>query len=125
VRERVVGYIDGFNLYFGIRSKQWDRLLWLDPARLLENLLKPHQSLIAVKYFTARLSGPGPALQKVKGLPKKRIVVAFPPNRRSSLLRAAAHSSLVIGRGTLVKSQFPDRLVKADGIALERPQGWR
>ena len=27
---RVVTYIDGFNLYFGLRSQGWERFLWLD-----------------------------------------------------------------------------------------------
>jgi len=60
MHQRVMGYIDGFNLYFGLRDSGWERLLWLDPVLLIEKLLKPHQELIGVRYFTARLSGPGP-----------------------------------------------------------------
>ncbi len=58
VAERVVAYIDGFNLYFGIRQAKWKRLYWLDVAALAEDLLKPSQQLTAVRYFTARISGP-------------------------------------------------------------------
>jgi hypothetical protein len=54
--ERVVTYIDGFNLYFGLRSKGWRRYYWLDPQRLGANLLKGHQSLVATRYFTARIA---------------------------------------------------------------------
>ena len=61
--QRVVAYIDGFNLYYGLRSKGWRRYYWLDVHRLAEKLLRPGQRLAAVKYFTARLlpdpSGPG------------------------------------------------------------------
>lgn len=54
--QRVIVYIDGFNLYFGLKAKGWKRLYWLDLHRLSQNLLKPGQQLVAVKYFTARIS---------------------------------------------------------------------
>lgn len=55
-----MAYIDGFNLYFGLRSKGWRSLYWLNVRLLAENLLKPNQSLAGVKYFTARIrSKPG------------------------------------------------------------------
>lgn len=53
---RTIAYIDGFNLYFGLKSKGWRRYYWLDPRLLAKNLLKPGQQLVAVKYFTARIS---------------------------------------------------------------------
>jgi len=53
---RVIAYIDGFNLYFGMRSKGWRRYYWLNLELLAENLLKPGQRLVSVKYFTARIS---------------------------------------------------------------------
>lgn len=57
-KERVVAYIDGFNLYFGLRSKDWRRYYWLDLQKMVQNLLKPNQVLDCTKYFTARISGP-------------------------------------------------------------------
>lgn len=54
--ERVVVYVDGFNLYYGLRSRGWRRYYWLDLRRLSENLLRPQQELSAVRYFTARVS---------------------------------------------------------------------
>ena len=50
---RVTTYIDGFNLYYGLREKDLRRYYWLDLVRLSENLLKPGQRLVAVRYFTA------------------------------------------------------------------------
>ena len=56
--QRVVAYIDGLNLYYGLRSNGWRRYYWLDVRRLAENLLKPRQTLEEVHYFTTRaLSG--------------------------------------------------------------------
>jgi uncharacterized LabA/DUF88 family protein len=61
--ERVAAYIDGFNLYFGIRE-HGRRYLWLDLEGLLQSLLKPHQQLVAVRYFTARVRNDAPAEQR-------------------------------------------------------------
>ena len=41
---RVMTYIDGFNLFFGLKSKGWRRYYWYDPRLLSEHLLKPGQS---------------------------------------------------------------------------------
>jgi uncharacterized LabA/DUF88 family protein len=58
VPQRVMVYVDGFNLYFGIRQAGWKRLYWLDVVALASGLLRPGQQLAGVKYFTARISGP-------------------------------------------------------------------
>ena len=50
----VVGYVDGYNIYYGLRSKGWRRFFWLDLRALLSELLEPGEVLAAVKYFTAR-----------------------------------------------------------------------
>lgn len=52
---RVVVYVDGFNLYFGLRDAGWRKYYWLDLVRLSRSLLKPGQELIGVNYFTSRL----------------------------------------------------------------------
>lgn len=58
--ERIIAYVDGFNLYYELRSKSWRRLYWLDVRSLAENLLQPGQGLLAVHYFTTRIrSRPG------------------------------------------------------------------
>ncbi|MFI5378248.1 MAG: NYN domain-containing protein [Tepidisphaerales bacterium] len=57
--------------------------------------------------------------------PRKRIVVAFPPARASKEMRSAAHASLIIGHGTLAKSQLPDQITKPDGFIVRHPKEWR
>lgn len=54
---RVIAYVDGFNLYFGLRESGLRRCYWLDVRALAENLLRPKQTLSATKYFTARIAG--------------------------------------------------------------------
>jgi uncharacterized LabA/DUF88 family protein len=69
-KERVITYIDGYNLYFGLREKihvkdpqgnepnlAWRRYLWLDVVKLSESLLRPGQVLLRTKYFTSRVRG--------------------------------------------------------------------
>lgn len=203
---RVAVYIDGFNLFYGLRSKRWRRYYWLDVYRLAQNLLLTGQSLAAVKYFTARIHhdplDPGKqarqnayldALGTLPGLsihygqfmpktgrcpncdetwqtyeekmtdvniavelladahadifdtaivisadsdlsrpitiirerfPDKRVVVAFPPDRRSLRLRNIATASFVIGQDKLRNSQLPESVIRQDGYALTRPSAW-
>jgi hypothetical protein len=52
---RVIVYIDGFNLYYALRSKGWRKYYWLDLARLAQALIKPGQQLEALHYFTSRI----------------------------------------------------------------------
>jgi hypothetical protein len=54
---RVVAYVDGFNLYYGLKSGYGRRYHWLDLQRLASSLLRPGQELRAVHYFTARAYG--------------------------------------------------------------------
>ena len=214
--ERVIAYIDGFNLYFGLRESKLRRYYWLNLRALAENLLRTGQHLVFTKYFTARISGAWagdppdraeylnaerkrqsdflealdtlaefkryeghflgkaincracgeswrtheekmtdvqiatemltdafedqfdtalllsadsdlvpPTLAVQRMFPRKRIVVAFPPSRRSVELERAASASFPIGRRKLALSQFPDEVKKPDGYVLRRPANWR
>jgi len=55
---RIITYIDGFNLYYGLKDADFERYLWLDLVRLSLNLLKPGQKLTRVKYLTSRITRP-------------------------------------------------------------------
>ena len=57
---RVVVYVDGLNLYYGLKSAGFRRYYWLDLWRLAQSMLRRGQSLAAVKYFTAKFA-PDPA----------------------------------------------------------------
>ena len=57
-RTPVVGYVDGYNVYHGLLSKEWQRFKWLDFRALFAELLEPGEDLAKVKYFTARGRGP-------------------------------------------------------------------
>jgi uncharacterized LabA/DUF88 family protein len=50
--ERLTVYVDGFNLYHGLKERSGRRLLWLDLVKL-SRLLRPRSSLVRVHYFTA------------------------------------------------------------------------
>lgn len=55
-KERVIAYIDGFNLYFGMREAGFDQCRWLNVKNLVESLLQPNQELVGVKYYTSRVN---------------------------------------------------------------------
>ena len=55
-KERVIAYVDGFNFYFGMLAAGFDNCKWLNLRALAISLLKPNQSLVAIKYFTSRVS---------------------------------------------------------------------
>jgi len=65
---RAIAYIDGLNLYHGLRSKvfpdewsdqkPWPCYYWLDIPKLCRSLLASNQELIRCKFFTARVSEP-------------------------------------------------------------------
>ena len=101
--ERVIAYVDGYNLYYGLRQKRWKRLYWLNIQAMVKHLLKPGQMLVDTKYFTT----------------------VFPPGRSSKALKQAANAQIYVGRNVLVKSVFPDQIVKPDGYVLRRPVEWR
>jgi uncharacterized LabA/DUF88 family protein len=61
---RVAAYVDGFNLYHGLKAKHGRRLLWLDLEALVTSLLKPGQQLEMLKYFTASVRDDPAALAR-------------------------------------------------------------
>ena len=54
---RVITYIDGFNLYFGLKESAWQKYMWLNLSALSAALVKDGQVLVETKYFTSRISG--------------------------------------------------------------------
>lgn len=54
IRSDVAVYIDGFNLYYGVLKFSRDK--WLDIERLFR-LLRPHDAVKKIKYFTALSHG--------------------------------------------------------------------
>jgi len=200
---RVNAYIDGFNLYYGLRAKGWKRYYWLNLIKFAESLLKPSQTLNAVKYFTARVDKPPdkkarqdayldalgtlpglqiiygryqydpftcykcsrtyyisheklsdvniatelvadafqgnfdtallisadadlvPPIRKIKNLfPEKKVVVFFPPERRSADLARIADQSLFIYRKKLAENQLPEKIIRQDGYVITKPTKW-
>jgi hypothetical protein len=52
-KERVIVYVDGFNLYFGLLEAGFNNCKWLNINKLATNLLQIDQELIEIKYFTS------------------------------------------------------------------------
>lgn len=56
-KDRIITYIDGFNLYFGLREKGWQKYMWLDLTKFSAAILLKNQTLVETKYFTSRVAG--------------------------------------------------------------------
>ncbi|MDN5872965.1 MAG: NYN domain-containing protein [Sinobacteraceae bacterium] len=52
-KQRAIVYIDGYNLYYGMRQAYGKRYKWLDLQGLAGSFLNTETQLIGVKYFTA------------------------------------------------------------------------
>lgn len=59
-KERVMFYIDGFNLYFGMIEAGLRSCKWLDINKLALAGIKHNQELIGVKYFTSNITNNPP-----------------------------------------------------------------
>ena len=57
----VICYIDGFNLYHGLRSRKWRKYYWLYLWALAEQFLLKDQTLVEVVYCTTRVKRDSPA----------------------------------------------------------------
>ena len=58
-KKKVIVYVDGFNFYYGLKSKKWKRFYWLDMVGFFSSFLKPYQELVQVNYFSARPTDQG------------------------------------------------------------------
>jgi len=202
--DRVIAYIDGYNLYYGLRSRKWQRFYWLNLQEMVRCLLKADQTLVRTKYFTSIVADPPDqhdrqaiyldALRTLSNFAifygrflddtttcrkcghswpsphekmtdvniavelmtdafqnrfdvallvsgdsdlvalvravhrlfhRKRIVSVFPPNRSSKALKKASDAFVHVTRHVMVRSVFPDRVIKPDGFVLRRPSLWR
>lgn len=132
--ERVNAYIDGFSVYYGFRSKEWRRYLWLDYRAVVERLVRAPQELGDVKYFTSRVRKPlesqrrqSTYLDAVTAWGGVEIVEGKyddRPHRTQVSSPAKALANLRLRRSWLNQGQLPDSVVDDDGRAYERPTSW-
>lgn len=63
IKNRVIVYIDGFNLYFGMVDAGIQKCKWLNIKSLIDSYITQNQELIEIKYFTSRITNQ-PSKQK-------------------------------------------------------------
>lgn len=107
---RVILYIDGFNLYHGLRDLGDKSLYWLDLAALGRNLLTGDQQLVYTHYFTARIVAAGKSTQD-------------DVRRQSTYLDAlAAQPNLTTHYGQFLAKQAACRKCQATWTTFEEKQ---
>ena len=55
VKDRVMVYIDGLNLYYALQREKLKGYKWLDIRLMCEKILRPNQKLVGVKYFSSKV----------------------------------------------------------------------
>ena len=66
----------------------------------------------------------GPVKQVTNLFPRKKVVVAFPPDRVSFDLKQVASAFVYISRRKLEVSQFPLMVISKDGTTIKKPRKW-
>jgi uncharacterized LabA/DUF88 family protein len=66
----------------------------------------------------------GPVVKVRTLFPKKRVLVAFPPDRVSERLKREASAWTNIGKDAIRGNQLPNPVVKAGGVELWKPVEW-
>jgi len=205
MNERVIFYVDGLNLYNGLKRANLRKYYWLNLRDLAEKLCLPNQKLVGIKYFTSMVSTKfdegkfqrqSSYLKALRTLPDVRIflgrhqkgitlcnrcgkifksfnekmtdiniavemfkdayqkkcdtqilisgdsdlvpvckaimelfdiklVIFFPPHRRTDRLSEYCHFSAKIFTNYFKKSQFPERIIDSDGNEITRPRYWK
>ncbi len=112
---RTICYVDGFNLYYGMRSAGLRPYFWLDIHALAARLVRPPFQLIRTKYFTARIAGSHPG-----DTPERRIEREGSRLRQTTYLEALSNSRFldVIEGHFLLKRQSCG-VCKADFVRAE------
>lgn len=64
-QKRLMVYVDGFNLYNGLKDGYSKRFLWLDLVKLAQEL-RPDSDLVRVKYFTSPVEGEAETINRQK-----------------------------------------------------------
>jgi len=209
-KKKAICYIDGFNLYFGLKSANLKRYYWLNLEKLCSKIVEPQpdEELVHIKYFTAKVKQPldkaqrqdlflqalqtlstleiiygryssykkdcphkirchscsyflydteekktdveisvnmvcdafknaydvaymisgdsdlSPAAREIKALfPEKKIIVCFPPNRKSKeLVRLCDGKRKIIDY--LSGCEFPDIMQNRIGVTINKPSSW-
>jgi hypothetical protein len=131
---RVVGYVDGFNLYHGMRSRFGRKWLWLDVEALVGVLRPPDDEVGLVRYFTARVRDDpaGGARQKryLNGLKAHCTTLKIhlgryqAKERRCRFCGGTWRTRLRINESMLRRSQLPSEIVTPIGVRLTKPAHW-
>src|SRR4030042_3279671 len=203
--ERAIFYIDGLNLYNGLKRANLRKYYWLDLRELARKLCLPSQRLVRVKYFTSMvstkfdegkfqrqssyikalktlpdvevflgrhqkgmtvcnrcgkifrnfnekmtdmniavemfkdayqkncdtqilISGDSdlvPVCRAVLELFNIKLVIFFPPHRKTDRLREYCHFSARIFTNYFKKSQLPEEIIDSNGNEIIKPEYWR
>jgi uncharacterized LabA/DUF88 family protein len=111
-KRRVIAYVDGFNFYYRrLRNKPYR---WLDLVAFFEQLF-PHDEIVKVKYFTARVGG---KFDPVKPLRQHAYLRALQTLPRVEIIEGKFLTANV-------KYRLVDPYIDIEGTLIETARVWR
>ena len=111
---RVNVYFDGFNFYYGLKSKSGKQFYWLDFTAFSEKFLRPYQTLVSANYFSAVPHDTGKA---------DRQDLLFSANKLNPKF------NLFLGKYmkkhiTCLHSMLPPAMALPNGYICKKPEHW-
>ena len=85
-----------------------------------------HRNRVDVSVLISADSDLAPVIGLIQALPKRRVLVVFPPRRYSTeLVRVTNGAIKFVSVAMLRRSQLPDPVITPKGLRLHRPTYWR
>ena len=106
---------------------------WLAPKEKMTDVniaTEMLQDAFLDKYDMAMLiSGDSDLIPPIRAIhnnfKKKRVFVAFPPERFNSAISIESKGNMIIGKKNLKSSQFEDVVISVTGYPLKKPAEWK
>ena len=111
---KVINYIDGFNLYFGMKSKFGSKYLWLNIEQLPSSFINPEDTLVRLKYFTSRISS-----QPDKQPPQKTYLEAIEEVTRCEIYYGRYQANIINCRNCGINWPSPKEKMTDVNIATQ------
>ena len=108
-KQKVIVYVDGFNFYYGLKSKA-----------------DVYQKRCDITMLVSADSDLVPPIERIKELdPTHKIIVCFPPNRHSFNLKKWSNGVKTLTDWKLYdECLLPETVILPDGFILKRPSKW-
>jgi len=108
--DRVIAYVDGFNLYFGLKSKGWRRYYWLNPRALA---LNPKFIMLDEPTSALDMSVQAQVVDLLRTLQQRHKLTYLFISHDLRVVRALANEVIVMRNGVVVERGASAQIFKS------------